>query len=294
MKSTEGPVIAVLPYELRHTQNLGEIKSSDLLIPLGQVLPSSINSVSDLREVDHLIVYCCSKSLYRSYTNLRCKVNLLVSEPPAVQARYYFLIPFFAKKFHSILTFSDRLIAKIPNGVFHPGASLWVDPNKNFQKSALVSIIASTKAKTEGQRMRHQVIRTCDRLGIRLDQFGRGYREVKDKEEALEPYMFSVCIENSAERNYFTEKLIDCFAQKVIPIYWGAPNVSEFFDPDGIIFCKTYDQVIENITKVKAELYDARLPAIEKNYRLACAYGPMDYMAAKKISEIFMQRVKSI
>jgi hypothetical protein len=62
--------------------------------------------------------------------------------------------------------------------------------------------------------------------------------------------MFSVCIENSSERNYFTEKLIDCFAQKVIPIYWGAPNVSEFFDPDGIIFCKTHDQVIEKMIEV--------------------------------------------
>jgi hypothetical protein len=285
MKSTDGLIIAVLPYELRHTKNLGEIRSSDLLIPLGQVLPPEISTVSDLREIDHLVVYCCSKSLYRSYANLRCKVNLLVSEPPAVQARYYFLIPFFAKKFHSILTFSDRLIEKIPNGVFHPGASLWVDPNKTFQKSELVSIIASAKAKTEGQRMRHQVIRTCDRLGIRLDQFGRGYREVKDKGEALGPYMFSVCIENSAERNYFTEKLIDCFAQKVIPIYWGAPNIGDFFKLDGIILCRSEEEIVSAINGINRHEYQKRLLAIEANYRAVQTFKSLDHMAAKRVSE---------
>ena len=57
---------------------------------------------------------------------------------------------------------------------------------------------------TKGHRLRHQVIKdaqeraTRDRryLGDLLSVFGRAYRPVKHKVEALGPYQFSVVIED--------------------------------------------------------------------------------------------------
>lgn len=283
MQTTQNPVIAVLPYELRYTDDLGGIRIADLICPLGSQPGEDIRTVADLQESDHLIVYCCWKSLSRNYEQLRCKVNLLVSEPPAVQARYYFLIPFFAKKFYSVMTFSDRLIRRIPNGVFHPGASRWVNTDQNLEKTGLVSIIASRKAKTQGQKLRHEVIRRCAGLGVELELFGRGYKEVEGKEEALAPYRFSVCIENSAEPNYFTEKIVDCLAQKVVPIYWGAPNIGKFFDAEGIIFCRSEAEIVNAIRNASPSEYEKRNVAIERNYVVASEFKSLDYMAAKKI-----------
>ena len=50
-------------------------------------------------------------------------------------------------------------------------------------------------------------------------------------------YQFSIVIENVAQNTWFTEKIIDCLITKTIPIYYGCPSISEYFDTTGwIIF----------------------------------------------------------
>ena len=43
---------------------------------------------------------------------------------------------------------------------------------------------------------------------------------------------FSIATENAAVDNYFTEKLMDCFLTKTVPIYYGSSNIGEFFIRD--------------------------------------------------------------
>ena len=262
-------IVALLPYSLRHEMDLAEIKASSLSFPLEGNIPENINKISDLREKDHLIVYCCSSSLIRSHYKIRCRVSLMVAEPVAVQARYYFLLRFFWRKFFKVLTFSETLLKKIPNGLIYLPFMSWVSPISNSNKSKLVSIIASKKNQLPGQKLRHKLIKQCQASAINLDLFGRGYREIYKKEEALSDYMFSIAIENSQEANYVSEKLIDCFLQKVVPVYWGAPNIGDFFDITGIIYCQSLGDLINGINHMSAELYESMSPAIEKNYQLA-------------------------
>jgi len=61
--------------------------------------------------------------------------------------------------------------------------------------------------------------------------FGANYRPLhpKYKDAALNNYEYSIAIENSQQDNYFSEKLIDCYLFWTMPIYWGCPNISEFF-----------------------------------------------------------------
>jgi len=79
-----------------------------------------------------------------------------------------------------------------------------------------------------------------------IDFYGRGLAAVVGPENykgllnynknckfnGLVDYEYSVAIENSSQRNYFTEKIIDCFLSWTIPLYWGCPNISEYF-PEG-------------------------------------------------------------
>ena len=44
-----------------------------------------------------------------------------------------------------------------------------------------------------------------------------------------------IAVENSIARNYLSEKLIDCFLSRTVPICRGAPNIGEWFGPEGII-----------------------------------------------------------
>jgi hypothetical protein len=78
-------------------------------------------------------------------------------------------------------------------------------------------------------------------------------------------------IENDRAPNYFTEKLIDCFALGTIPIYWGCPNIGDFFDARGIITMED--------SFPKMEHTDEMLEAAERNLVTARKYVlPEDYM----------------
>lgn len=81
--------------------------------------------------------------------------------------------------------------------------------------------------------------------------------------------MFHLTIENSRYDNYFTEKLIDCFMSYTIPVYWGAPNISEHFDSNGIIQFSTKEELQNILNKLTPEDYSSRLESVKKNYEIA-------------------------
>jgi hypothetical protein len=77
----------------------------------------------------------------------------------------------------------------------------------------------------------------------------------------MNDYMFSVIIENDSYETYFTEKITDCFATGTIPIYWGAPDIGNYFNKEGIIeLTKDFD-----FSSLTSELYKSKLPAIIDN-----------------------------
>lgn len=50
-----------------------------------------------------------------------------------------------------------------------------------------------------------------------------------DKLATLRQYRFAICYENAAELpGYITEKILDCFRAGVVPVYLGAPNVTDW------------------------------------------------------------------
>lgn len=58
--------------------------------------------------------------------------------------------------------------------------------------------------------------------GRYLNNIGRA---VVDKIQFESRHKFSICFENSSYPGYTTEKIIEAFAAKTIPIYWGNPCV---------------------------------------------------------------------
>ena len=92
---------------------------------------------------------------------------------------------------------------------------------------------------------------------------GRGDMELKEKEDGLCDYMFSVAIENSNQ--YFSEKLLDCFLTGTIPIYYGTPSVDKWFNMDGMIMLEDgFD--IEGLTE---DMYHSKIDAVKDNFERA-------------------------
>tara|TARA_R110001606_G_scaffold399176_1_gene581312 strand:- start:5055 stop:5852 length:798 start_codon:yes stop_codon:yes gene_type:complete len=140
-------------------------------------------------------------------------------------------------------------------------AKPWVKDVGIHTKSKLVSMIASNKVMCDEHRYRQEVIR---KYSGKLDHYGRGYRNITNKEEGLNDYCFSIAMENHTYSLAFSEKITDCFATGTIPIYYGTPEISEVFNPDGIIML-TDDFKIEDLS---FELYYSKMDAIKENYEI--------------------------
>lgn len=184
--------------------------------------------------------------------------------------------PRFKNHFKAIFTCDHEIIARDPSFfIFNPpGSNMpWTKPDQYRipEKNKVCSMIASAKSMTTGHRMRINIASAyknsidvfggaagTSRIGTGIGPNGDWWRS---KEEALAPYMFSIVIENASYSNYYTEKITDCFALGVIPIYWGSPNIGNDFNTDGIIqWHKEFDLNILN-----RELYESKLPAVMDN-----------------------------
>jgi len=71
-------------------------------------------------------------------------------------------------------------------------------------------------------------------LGDQIDIFGRGINEIEDKWDALIQYKYHVALENCSEADYWTEKLSDPFLAGCHPIYYGCPNIDDYFAPSSL------------------------------------------------------------
>lgn len=159
-----------------------------------------------------------------------------------------------------IFTWCEELVELHDRIKWIPGSGSWIREPKIYPKSKLVSIIASNKSHLPGHQQRLHMI---EQLKPYAPLFGRGFNEVKYKEEALTDYMFSVAIENMD--NWFTEKLLDCFLTGTVPIYYGTTSVGKWFNTDGMIFLE--DEF--DIESLSEELYVSKKDAIEENFNKA-------------------------
>ncbi len=166
--------------------------------------------VGDLSPDDHLIIPSCTRAYLVNLRGTRCQVSLWLREPPIIHSRFYRTARWWHKRFKHVLSFDQPLIDRIPNAVFIPHGGCWLNPIPKEEQLATaktrgVSLIASPKRDTEGHRLRHDVIQWANIHGHSLDAYGKQYRSLPEKSEALLSYRYSVVIENSQSSNYFTE-----------------------------------------------------------------------------------------
>lgn len=58
---------------------------------------------------------------------------------------------------------------------------------------------------------------------------------VEDKLAFQRQFKFALTFENSSHVGYTTEKILQAFASRTVPIYWGDPRVTEYFNPNAFV-----------------------------------------------------------
>lgn len=149
-----------------------------------------------------------------------------------------------------------------------------ISPDVWRVKDKNISMICSAKILCPMHKIRHQIAKIAQESG-KVDVFGgfNGGVIFPYKSVALEKYRFHIVVENDIESYYMTEKIFDCFASMTIPIYLGAPKVSEFFNPDGIIFINENTDINKILPLCTEQEYLNRLEAIKDNFNRVLSYN---------------------
>ena len=199
-----------------------------------------------------------------SHVKSKYKIGWLL-ETREVGADRYTEFPNYMNNYDFVMTHDQELLDSYPQktmGTIFGGT--WIN-TKNYgvhAKTKNLSMIYSDKQYLTGHKLRHQVASTVP--GI--DLYGRGTpRPLEYKEEALLDYRYSIIIENSKTNNYFTEKLLDCFAVGTIPIYWGCPNIGNFFDTDGMFIVNSLEEIQQIVGQLNESEYSKRIEHIRNN-----------------------------
>lgn len=186
--------------------------------------------------------------------------------------------PEFLEQFPNIITQRsdirhEKIFETHDLGIWHFPAtydelSKWPLPEKKKN----ISAISSDLTILEGHKKRFAFInKLMGHYKQEIDFYGRGISPIVNKAGALLPYKYSIAIENSYLPNYFTEKLFECFLCFSMPIYYGCPNLEEYFDNRSFVRIDIDDfsgalAIIDDI--IKYDVYRERLPYILEARRI--------------------------
>ncbi|MFC2966528.1 hypothetical protein [Acidimangrovimonas pyrenivorans] len=261
---------------------------SDLVWPLGCPQRLIGARVGDMAPGDHLIVRPSGRLwLPGALAGIAARKSLLITEPEARHGRHMRRARRAHRRFHRVLSSNAALLDAIPNGLFFPAGSTRLADGAalDLTKTRMLSLIAPPQRELEGHALRHRCAEWLGNIGSDADVMGHGYRPLARKADGLACYRFSLVIEPVREPGYFSEQLVDALLCKTVPIYWGAPDIADHFDPAGLLVCDSFDDIKVAVARLIPGDYVERAEAIERNRALAADYADVEGRVARAIAE---------
>jgi hypothetical protein len=130
----------------------------------------------------------------------------------------------------------------------------------NVEKTKCLSLI-TTKKNFDRYNF---ALKLKEHFGDKLDLFGIGINPIVDKWNALDPYKYTVVMENCKQRDWITEKLFEPYLSLTYPFYYGAPNILDYYKDQSFTSIDLSDidgsiTIIENILN-NSNHYEQSIP----------------------------------
>jgi len=209
------------------------------------------------------------------------------------------------KQYDLILCTDEEILAACDNAVLFPYGGTWLNKvelktpdslgvyeegiEKPFlDKKFQVSFMSTYHKGMVGYDMRKQIWNNRDKIktptvfwsSCRFPTTKNDFSDTlhdglipNDLKDNLFYSQFSIVVENCIQKNYFSEKIIDALLTKTIPIYFGCPNIQDYFDTEGMLIFKDLDEFLQVINKIDETTYDKMKEKVELNFHLAKQYG---------------------
>lgn len=192
--------------------------------------------------------------------------------------------------FDLILTWNPEILGKCSNAKQFLFGTCWIDintfkPNKTNQ----ISFLTSNKrwSNADGHNLRHEIY---NMLGDNYNEFSVTKMmtppRIVNKDVMFINAKYSIIVENTSRVNWITEKLIDCLATKTIPIYYGCPNVGEFFNEKGILTFTTIEELIIILNEITPQSYTEMGDIIDENYEKSKEYHDFHIRVENEVNNL--------
>jgi hypothetical protein len=125
----------------------------------------------------------------------------------------------------------------------------------SFEKTKPLSIIISNRPGESRYEYRQKIVEKLLASDLDFDMYGLGWN-IKDnrykgylynKIKGLSKYRFSICIENSREESYISEKFFDAVLCGTVPIYHGAPDIENYYPG---VSTKLEGNIVEHLKEI--------------------------------------------
>lgn len=243
---------------------------------------------------DYLVVF---DELPSYCHKIKCPIHNVIYvsfEPPTIRPYYHPYYECFLHQFAWVVTQYEYMGLDHPSPIFHHGGIPWyigwrVGKAANEYarrtnamsfaklktlfdkpKRKLLSVISSDKRMNFDHVKRNAFVRKLkEHYGDKIDLYGRGFKTMNDKLEALRDYRFHITLESSKFNHYFTEKFADCVIAGSYPLYYGCPNLGEYVPQHSFTHIDIDDFAgsVRIIDKAMAGNYDKKYRAELKQAR---------------------------
>lgn len=202
-----------------------------------------------------------------------------------------------AGTYNYLFTHNQELLDIFPEKSFiFPLGCTWIIDYNFPEKSFEVSTLVGGKKMAEGHLLRQDLWFREDEITVPkkfflsgdfggIENYNNNPTLGRDKSPLFNS-QFHICIENTKRINWFTEKLIDCLQTKTVPIYYGCPNIGDWFDTRGFIIVNDLNEIVDACNNLTPETYNEMLPYIESNFIKSADYVDIADRLKKKINEI--------
>ncbi len=209
----------------------------------------------------------------------------------------YEILPALKKKalllgnnFDIIYTTDQDIIDKFNQAFLFEYGSSWLDfTNLKLSKKNHITFITSSKNRTTGHKLRNKVYRfikdrSCFNQFIYISHKSPPFHTRRN--DFFETSMFHIAIENCRQNNFFSEKVIDCFASKTIPIYYGCPNLGDWFDMSGVLTFSNLRDLKSILDSLDESFYFSRNEVINYNFEIAKKFCSSNDVVTRLTSRI--------
>jgi len=244
-----------------------------------------------------------SKKFFKENKKYLKKTILTCQESPYIATKFFLLLPFISAKFKHSFVFSGmkRWIIGRDNyrQMFFPQPYSENDfsPRPFGEKKFSVMVAG---AKSVNNWKKDLFLKIMYGFGIKeiysrrmdvarffsgknsIDIFGRGWESVsginlscyqgavRDKFSVIKDYKFTFCFENSIMPGNVTEKIFDAIFAGSVPIYYGAPDITEYIPADVFIdFRKfnTMESLLDFLNEIDEAKYQSYIEAMRRFIR---------------------------